>query len=64
LSLDVRVFGLSVVGGDIDANPDYRDKFLDMEFAKTGWVATLDGVGSTWHRNPDVTLPIAWVVGR
>lgn len=62
-SLDVRVFGLSVVGGDIGASPEYRDKFLDTEFAKTGWVSTKDTPGGEWYRNPDVTLPIAWVNG-
>lgn len=62
-SLEVRTFGLSVVGGDIDANPDYRNEFLDMDFGKTGWVATNDRPDGKWRRTPDVTLPVAWVIG-
>lgn len=62
-SLEARVFGLSVVGGDIGTNLDYRNEFLETDFGKTGWVATKDRPGGKWHRNPDVTLPIAWVIG-
>ncbi len=62
-SLDVRTFGLSVVGGDIGQNPDYRNEFLDTEFGKTGWVATKGGSDGCWHKKNDVTLPIAWVFG-
>ncbi|KKI23329.1 hypothetical protein BKM17_26705 [Pseudomonas syringae group genomosp. 3] len=61
--LEVRTFGLSVVGGDIGLSPDYREEFLDMDFGTTGWVVTNDGPDGKWHQNPDVTLPIAWVIG-
>lgn len=59
--LDVQVFGLSVVGGDLKHDPDYRQAFLEMGLDGQGWVAVRDGNG--WRRDPDVTLPIAWAVG-
>ncbi len=60
--LDVRVFGLSVVGGDLTADPDYRAKFLEAGLDGRGWIAVPDA-GGTWSKNPDLTLPVAWVVG-
>lgn len=59
--LDVQVFGLSVVGGDLKHDPDYRLAFLDAGLDGQGWVAVRDGDG--WRKDPDVTLPIAWAVG-
>jgi len=61
--LEVRVYGLSVVGGDIDADADYREKFLEKSFRESGWVATQDAETREWRNTPDVTLPVAWVVG-
>lgn len=59
--LDVQIFGLSVVGGDLKHDPKYRQEFLDAGLDGQGWVAVRDGDG--WWKNPDVTLPIAWAVG-
>lgn len=59
--LDVQVFGLSIVGGDLKHDPDYRQAFLEAGLDGQGWVAVRDGDG--WRKDPDVTLPIAWAVG-
>lgn len=59
--LDVRIFGLSVVGGDLKHDPNYRQAFLEAGLDGKGWVAVNDGDG--WRKDPDVTLPIAWAVG-
>lgn len=59
--LDVQVFGLSVVGGDLKHDPAYRQAFLEEGLDGKGWVAVRDGDG--WRKDPDVTLPIAWAVG-
>lgn len=59
--LDVQVFGLSIVGGDLKHDPDYRQFFLEEGLDGQGWVAVHDG--SVWRKDPDVTLPIAWAVG-
>lgn len=61
--LDVRVFGLSVVGGDLKYDEKYRDAFLDKPFDDHGWVVTKNGESGLWKLEPDVTLPVAWVVG-
>ncbi len=59
--LNVQVFGLSVVGGDLKHDPKYRQAFLKAGLDGQGWVAVNDG--DRWRKDPDVTLPVAWAVG-
>lgn len=59
--LEVQIFGLSVVGGDLKHDPDYRKAFLEAGLDDQGWVAVRDG--DRWRKNSDLTLPIAWAVG-
>lgn len=59
--LDVRIFGLSSVGGDLKHDPEYRQSFLETGLDGRGWVATKNGNG--WQKDPDITLPIAWAMG-
>jgi Double-GTPase 1 len=59
--LDVRVFGLSVVGGDLKYDAAYRKAFLEEGLDGHGWVAVPNGDG--WRKDRDMTLPIAWPVG-
>lgn len=60
-NLNVQIFGLSVVGGDLKHDPNYRQEFLEVGLDGQGWVAVDDGNG--WRKSPDLTLPIAWAVG-
>lgn len=60
-SLDVKVFGLSVVGGDLKHDDDYRKAYLEEGLDGQGWVAVLED--NEWRKKSDVTLPIAWAVG-
>jgi hypothetical protein len=60
--LDVRVFGLSVVGGDLKADAACRDELLETGLDGHGWVALEDDSGA-WAKDGDLTLPVAWVVG-
>ena len=60
--LDVRVFGLSVVGGDLSTDAECRDAVQESGLDGCGWVAVEDAAGP-WTRDTDLTLPIAWVVG-
>ncbi|HLO78904.1 MAG TPA: hypothetical protein VK196_20800 [Magnetospirillum sp.] len=60
--LDVRVFGLSVVGGDLKADAAYREDFLEVGLDGHGWVTLEDELG-IWRKDGDLTLPVAWVVG-
>ncbi len=60
--LDIRVFGLSVVGGDLKTDEACRDAVQEGGLDGRGWVAVQDAAGK-WERNEDLTLPIAWVIG-
>ena len=60
--LDIRVFGLSVVGGDLKSDKDCRDAVQESGLNGRGWVSVQSADGK-WHRNEDLTLPIAWVIG-
>ncbi len=59
--LDARIFGLSVVGGDLKNDMEFKQTYLTAGLDENGWVAVSDGKG--WRKDPDVTLPIAWAVG-
>ncbi|WP_295551223.1 hypothetical protein [uncultured Pseudacidovorax sp.] len=61
--LNVKVFGLSIVGGDLQDDPSYRASYLQGSVNEHGWVMTKADVGDEWCANPDLTLPIGWVVG-
>ena len=61
--LEVRIFGLSVVGGDLSVDESYREAFLEKGLDGHGWVASYDTTNHLWHKDSDVTLPVAWVVG-
>ncbi|MBO9858819.1 hypothetical protein [Xanthomonas sp. A1809] len=59
--LDVKLFGLSVVGGDLADDEDFRNRFLERDITEQGWVVVedVDGVKT----DEDVMLPIAWAMG-
>jgi len=59
--INVQIFGLSVVGGDLKHDLAYRQTFLEAGLDGQGWVAVRDG--DEWRKDSDVTLPIAWAVG-
>ena len=61
--MDVRSFGLSVVGGDLKDDEAYRNAFLDNSFDEHGWVVAYGEKKGLWYKDPDITLPVAWVVG-
>ncbi|CAI8714173.1 DO-GTPase1 domain-containing protein [Pseudomonas chlororaphis] len=60
-ALNVQIFGLSSVGGDLKYDPAYRQAFLEAGPDGHGWVTVYDGNG--WKKDSDITLPIAWAVG-
>jgi hypothetical protein len=58
-TLEVKVFGVSVVGGDLGADPEFRQKFFQADLDAAGYVVEeVDGVVRQEH---DLTLPIAWL---
>ena len=60
-TLNVEIFGLSVVGGDLKSDSEYRNKFLAGALEEHGWVVINEGNG--WTKKDDLTLPVAWAVG-
>lgn len=60
--LNIRVFGLSVVGGDLKTDKDCREAVQDGGLHGRGWVSVQNADGA-WVRNEDLTLPITWVIG-
>lgn len=58
---DVALFGVSIVGGDLNDDPNFRTEFFKEKFDETGWIMldTADGV----RKLSDLTLPVAWAVG-
>jgi hypothetical protein len=61
-AIDLRVFGLSVVGGDLKIDDICRNDVQENGLDDRGWVAVKDDDG-VWRKDPDLTLPIAWAVG-
>lgn len=59
--LDVKLFGLSVVGGDLEDDEDFRNRFLERDISEQGWVVVEDMDGL--RDDDDVMLPIAWAMG-
>jgi hypothetical protein len=58
-TLEVKVFGVSVVGGDLGDDPEFRQKFFEADLDAAGYVVEeVDGVVREEH---DLTLPIAWL---
>lgn len=60
-ALDVKVFGLSSVGGDLKNDANFRDDLLQTGPDGRGWVAVYEG--ESWQKKYDLTLPIDWAVG-
>lgn len=61
--IDLQVFGLSVVGGDLKVDEKCRDNVQENGLDNCGWVAVQNADG-VWEKDPDLTLPIAWAVGN
>lgn len=62
--LDVEVFGMSIVGGNLrgDVNKPFRDSLKKRDLSEVGYTAVVrDGVVV---QDPDVTLPLAWALGK
>jgi len=60
-SFDVAIFGVSIVGGDLDNDPAFRSEFLKSDFKSTGYIVVENA--STVRRHGDLTLPVAWAAG-
>jgi hypothetical protein len=61
-TLDVQVFGLSVVGGNLD-EASFKKIFLETGIDGNGWVAIRATETGMWTKDPDLTKPVAWAIG-
>jgi hypothetical protein len=60
-TLDVRVFGVSIVGGDFE-DAAFTARFHEGDVNEMGYVVADDDDGVT-QKIDDVSLPVAWIVG-
>jgi hypothetical protein len=59
--LDVRVFGVSILGGDLGDDPEFKREYMTSNSPQGhGYIVTTDG-GET-KQSPDLTLPLAWAL--
>ncbi len=58
-SLEVRIFGVSILGGDL-ADQKFRSGYLKSDPATAGYVVYEAGTG-VLERGDDVAFPVAWV---
>lgn len=62
-TLGTKIFGLSIVGGDLQNDDAFKEEFLAGKIDDHGWVAATQDPEPKWSEIPDLTLPIAWVLG-
>ena len=58
--LDVRVFGVSSLGGDLTNDVAFREKFMEGKLNDAGYIVTK--VEDEIIKNHDLTLPLAWLI--
>jgi hypothetical protein len=60
-SVEIRLFGSSVVGGDLGADPVFRQRFFEGDLNTSGYV--VQEIDGKVREELDLTLPIAWLAG-
>ena len=58
---DVTIFAMSILGGDLQADEEFRNKLLNSDFKSAGFVR-FDHEG-TVEEVSDITRPVAWAIG-
>jgi hypothetical protein len=58
-AFDIRVFGISVVGGDF-IDPAFQEEFFKADLKDAGYVEL--EAGGELQTKPDITLPVAWAI--
>lgn len=59
--IDRRIYGVTIVGGDLQRDEQFRERYQHMIMSDSGSV-TLERDG-VWDTDPDITLPVAWAIG-
>lgn len=58
---DITIFAMSILGGDLQADEDFRDSLLDSGLKSAGFIRFAHE--GTIKEVSDFTLPIAWAIG-
>lgn len=58
--LDIDVFGISVVGGDLTLDKDFQERFLQSNITSSGYVITQRGEHVV--KESDLTIPLTWLL--
>ncbi|AXI42581.1 hypothetical protein [Sulfitobacter sp. SK011] len=59
-SLEVNLYGFSVVGGDLNDDEAFKQKFLEKDLNQTGFV--VHEVGGKVSTSEDITEPLRWLL--
>jgi hypothetical protein len=59
--LDIKLFGLSVVGGDLEDDTDFRTRFQSGDIKDFGYTVT-EATEQTISQERDLTLPLSWLM--
>ena len=60
--LDVMIFGISVLGGDLTHDSSFRTEFLASDVESAGYVLYEDN--GIVRKESDLTLPLCWAIGE
>ena len=59
-SIEIRTFGLSVVGGDFACDSKFKDQFLDLPIDQMGY--TVEETEGSVRKEADLTLALSWLL--
>jgi hypothetical protein len=60
--LDIRVFGMSILDGDLNDDEEFREASRGKDISTMGSVVVIDESGAP-RVDRDITLPVAWLAG-
>jgi hypothetical protein len=59
--MEVRLFGISVVGGDLENDEEFKFRYKEGEIKDFGYTVTVDNAGKV-SQHGDLTLPLSWLM--
>jgi len=59
--LSIKIFGTSIVGGDLNDDPEFKATYFDRDITEHGYIVVQES--DRVQTVDDITLPIAWAIG-
>lgn len=59
--MEVRLFGISVVGGDLENDEEFKLRYKEGEIKDFGYTVSVDNAGKV-SQHGDLTLPLSWLM--